>query len=232
VYVCSNACCQQHVPVPCQARGHWLQWNHGNTTNHGTDVGWSRSIACLNAWLKWCMKPFHDKNSYFLEKDYSSIIIEFIILSLVKCILGSGTKYLLAKPMRYPEAKLTLTSISWLAVQYKMGVLRLAFIFCCIRSWMALHLRIKTYFIPVFYTRTFTPVNYHLRLQCLHNCQEPRDSIHVSHGHYPPTRLVTFARRGANCCRGRYQLGPLEKLICSLGPSKPVAVVWVQGWSC
>jgi hypothetical protein len=94
------------------------------------------SLACMHDWGD-ARSPFHDKNSYFLEKDYSdiSIIIEFIILSWGKCIF-LGTKYLPAEPIRYPKAKLTLTSISWLAVQYKMGILRLAFIFCCIRSWM------------------------------------------------------------------------------------------------
>jgi hypothetical protein len=53
--------------------------------------------------------------SYFLEKDDSDISI-------------------IIEPIRYPKAKLTLTSISRLAVQYKMGILCLAFIFCCIRS--------------------------------------------------------------------------------------------------
>jgi hypothetical protein len=59
---------------------------------------------------------------------------------------------------------------------------------------MALHVRIKTYFLPVF---TFTPVNEYLRLQCLYNCQEPRDSIHVfmiSRGHYPSCRGVNYQR--------------------------------------
>jgi hypothetical protein len=98
---------------------------------------------------------------------------------------------------------------------------------------MALHMN-KNIFSPrvvLNYIRTFTLVNYHLRLglQCLYNCQEPRDSIQVfmaSHGHlnirvaevliintaFSATRLVAFALRGANCCRGRYQLGPLVAL--------------------
>jgi hypothetical protein len=71
------------------------------------------------------------------------------------------------------------------------------------------------------YTRTFTPVNYHLRLQCLYNYQEPRDSIHgfpvviirvakvlIINAVFSAMRLVTFTQRGVNCCRGRYQLGP------------------------
>jgi hypothetical protein len=53
-----------------------------------------------------------------------------------------------------------LTSISRLAVQYKMGILCLAFIFCCIRSWMASHVQIKTYFLPVFCS--ITPEHLHL----------------------------------------------------------------------
>jgi hypothetical protein len=102
------------------------------------------SLACfsMHDWGD-ARSPFHDKNSYFLEKDDW-----YIILSWVKCILS--TKYLPAEPIRYPKAKLTLTSISWLAVQSnKMRILHLAFIFCCIRSRMALHVRIKTYFLPV-----------------------------------------------------------------------------------
>jgi hypothetical protein len=180
-------------------------------------------------------------NSY-LEKDYSdiSIVIEFIILSWVKCILG--TKYLPAEPIRYPKAKLTLSSISWLAVQYKMGILRLAFIFCCIRSWMALHVRIKTYYrVLLNYTRTlFTPVNYHLRLQCLYNSRISRFNScfpvvrlsELTNAAFSAMRymLVTFVQWGAN----RYQLRPLvvlERRVCSLGPSKPVVAVWVPGWS-
>jgi hypothetical protein len=45
------------------------------------------------------------------------------------------------------------------------------------------------------YTRIFTPVNYHLRLQCLYNCQKLRDSIHVfmvSRGHYPSRQGVNY----------------------------------------
>jgi hypothetical protein len=116
--------------------------------------------------LRWCTKPFMTKSSYFLEKDitlYQELIVfELSYASWVNNIYWPRTLY--------PKAKLTLTSISWLAVQYKMGILRLVFIFCCIHSWMALHVRIKTYFLPVFYS--ITPVNYHLRLQCLYNCQE------------------------------------------------------------
>jgi hypothetical protein len=50
------------------------------------------------------------------------------------------------------------------------------------------------------------------------------------------TKTVTSWKKitlGANCCCGRYQLGPLvvlQRWICSLGP-KPVVAVWVPGWS-
>jgi hypothetical protein len=42
------------------------------------------SLACVHDWGD-AQSPFHDKNSYFLEKDDSdiSIILEFIILSWV-----------------------------------------------------------------------------------------------------------------------------------------------------
>jgi hypothetical protein len=119
--------------------------------------------------------------------------------------------------IRYPKVKLTLTSISWLAVQYKMEILHLAFIFCCIRSWMALHIRIKTYFVN--YIRTFTPVNYHLRLQCLYINQLSRIShsirgfmviirvaeVLIINTACSATCLVT------NCCHGHYQLGPWSR---------------------
>jgi hypothetical protein len=160
-------------------RGHHIQWNLGNTTNHGTDVGWScyrgdhvsevenlgvnfpqkkTALACRHD-LGDERSPFHDKNSYFLEKDdliRGLIIIEFIILSWVQCTLGT----LPVEPIWYPKAKLTLTSISWWAVQYKMGILRLVFIFCCICSWMAFHVQIKTYFLPVSYL--ITPEHLHM----------------------------------------------------------------------
>jgi hypothetical protein len=107
------------------------------------------SLACIHDWSD-VWSPFHDKNSYFLEKDDSdiSIIIKFIILSWV-CILG--TKYLLAEPIRYNGRTYPISK----------GI-RLAFIFCCtfIRSWMGLHVRIKTYFLPVFYL--ITPEHLHL----------------------------------------------------------------------
>jgi hypothetical protein len=71
----------------------YLQWNPGNMTNHGTDVGWSWyqggrvseveslgvnfppktayrtcSIACLHAWLRWCTKPFSWQKQLLLGK--------------------------------------------------------------------------------------------------------------------------------------------------------------------
>jgi hypothetical protein len=85
------------------------------------------------------------------------------------------------------------------------------------------------------YTRTFTPVNYHLRLQCLYNCQEPCGSIHVfmaSRGHYQSCRgvinaafsamrLVTFAQRGELLPWSLpiRPFGRIKRWICSLGPS-------------
>jgi hypothetical protein len=102
-----------------------VQWNPGNTTNHGTDVvtsvklkiwGWiSRlhipakklctvvSLVCMHDWGD-ARSPTHDKNSYFLEKDYSdsdiSINKELIILSSVMYLgLGkyTGSTYTISK---------------------------------------------------------------------------------------------------------------------------------------
>jgi hypothetical protein len=38
------------------------------------------------------------------------------------------------------------------------------------------------------------------------------DEVLIINAAFSTTRLVTFARRGANCCRGRDQLGPLVGL--------------------
>jgi hypothetical protein len=110
-----------------------------------------RSIACLHAWLRWCTEAFSWQEQLILRKRLLVIGIVIIELIILSWVMHLG-KYLPAAPIQrqYPKAKLTLTSISWLAVQYKMGILRLAFIFCCIRSWMALHVWIKTFFSPCF----------------------------------------------------------------------------------
>jgi hypothetical protein len=119
-------------------------------------------------------------------------------------------------------------------------------------EWLCFACTNKNIFFPrvlLNYTRTFTLVNYYLRLQSLYNCQEPHDSIHVFmvsrvirvaevliiNAAFSATRLVTFAQRGANCCHavvatnyrpfGRVREG-------NLGPSKPVVAVWVPGWLC
>jgi hypothetical protein len=127
------------------------------------------SIACLHAWLRWCTKPFSwQKQLLYLEKEDWSIIIEFIILSWVSSWVLSIYRPNLSDIQRWLD-------LDQLIGGDEMGILRLAFIFCCICSWMALHTN-KNIFSPRIllnscnYTRTFTPVNYHLskRLQCLY----------------------------------------------------------------
>jgi hypothetical protein len=150
-----------------------VTWPTMGPMSDGRVTGWSRqwswksgggfpakklrtvvSLACMHDWGD-ARNPFHDKNSYFLEKDDSdiSITIVGIILSWVKCILG--TKYLPAEP--------TISDIqrqSWPWPRSADWILRLAFIFCCIHSWMVLHEWIKTYFLSVFCL--ITPKHLHL----------------------------------------------------------------------
>jgi hypothetical protein len=156
-------------------------------TNHGTDVGWScyrggrvgevenlgvnfllitayRSIACLHAWLRWCTKPFSWQKHLLLGKRLLKYHNRVYNLELSSVHLGYYTSDLsIYRPnlsdiqrQSWPWPR----SADWRCNIIKMGILYLAFIFCCIRSWMALHVRIKTFSPRVLlsYTRTFAPV--------------------------------------------------------------------------
>jgi hypothetical protein len=123
-------------------------------TNHGTDVGWSCywggrvsevenlgwiswllipakqlstlvSLACMHDWGD-ARSPFHDKNSYFLEKDYYdiSIIIELIILSYASWvnILAARARWLLRWEVLI--AAVVATRVVVLEVNLQFGTLQ------------------------------------------------------------------------------------------------------------
>jgi hypothetical protein len=94
----------------------------------------------------------------FLQGGVISFWVELCILS----------KYLMTTPIRYPNAKLTLTLISWLVVQskWRFYVWPLYFV-VFVHEWLCMY---EQKHFPV--SCLITPVCYNLKLQWLDNWQE------------------------------------------------------------